>query len=154
MKFRKIFFYTKKNWCKKGTLGLLYKLPDIFSRNFFPIFSVKLAKLDNSELGLIITRWKYLDCSHEIHFQLIKRQIQILTKQKTKDEQNKIVKILYDFEGNNKKSGWTFSNPSFGVAKIFKLYIILWDKIACPHRKLFGLFYPLETCFFAKSFQP
>ena len=24
---------------------------------------------------------------------------------------------------------------------------ILWDKIARPHRKPFGLFYPLETCF-------
>ena len=24
---------------------------------------------------------------------------------------------------------------------------LLWDKIARPHRKPFGLFYPLETCF-------
>jgi len=31
---------------------------------------------------------------------------------------------------------------------------ILWDKISRPHRKPFGLFYPLETCFYAKSFQP
>jgi len=32
--------------------------------------------------------------------------------------------------------------------------IFLWDKIARPHRKPFGLFYPLETCFSAESFHP
>jgi len=31
---------------------------------------------------------------------------------------------------------------------------ILWDTIARPHRKPFGLFYPLETCFSAESFHP
>jgi len=31
---------------------------------------------------------------------------------------------------------------------------ILWDKIARLHRKPFGLFYPLETCFSAESVHP
>jgi len=31
---------------------------------------------------------------------------------------------------------------------------ILWDNIARPHRKPFGLFYPLETCFCDESFHP
>jgi len=32
--------------------------------------------------------------------------------------------------------------------------ILLWDKIARPRKKPFGLFYPLETCFSAESFNP
>ena len=35
-----------------------------------------------------------------------------------------------------------------------KKRILLWDKIARPHRKPFGLFYPLETCFSSYYFQP
>ena len=38
--------------------------------------------------------------------------------------------------------------------KTWKKSNLLWDKIARPHRKPFALFYPLETCFSAKSFHP
>ena len=38
-------------------------------------------------------------------------------------------------------------SPIFLFKKHRSLKNILWDKIACPHRKPFGLFYPLETCF-------
>ena len=31
---------------------------------------------------------------------------------------------------------------------------ILWDNIARPLKKPFGLFYPLKTCFSAESFHP
>jgi len=34
----------------------------------------------------------------------------------------------------------------------FQKNILLWDKIARPHRKPFGLFYPLETSFSSNFF--
>jgi len=37
---------------------------------------------------------------------------------------------------------------------IKKIKFILLDKIARPHRKLFGLLYALETSFSAESFYP
>ena len=46
---------------------------------------------------------------------------------------------------SNLKKGWFIKSKS-------QNYIILWDKIARPHRKPFWVLYPLETCFSGESF--
>ena len=45
-----------------------------------------------------------------------------------------------------------FLSPDKILKKCNTISQILWHKIARPHRKLFGLFYPLETCFSVESF--
>ena len=60
-------------------------------------------------------------------------------------------------KNKNFRQKWIFSSKTFIKTKKFgknRNIYILWDKIARPHRKPFGLYYPLETCFSAESFHP